>query len=179
MTNTTLEFLATSEHPCTAFDGAYCGDPETKRFMNGWFCFWHTPVSKGGTVTELPGWLAQRLGTPTRGRGVKATSCIVCHRPILVGMSEDVAAHRALVDPMALSPTGEALALIDGRCTYQLGKYDQGLALWQRDSSQIAGKSASAECIVLTDHKCGGPQFPAIEIPLTARKESVPNDPPF
>ncbi len=130
---------------------------------------------------ELPDWLQQRLGKPSRRRGAKGTKCIKCFQSILVGMSEDVAAFMALVDPVALAPLGEMLALIDGRKTYQLGKYDEGLALWQRDRWQIAGHPASPDWIILTDHKCESTaKFPSVEVPLIPQKESVvDNDPPF
>ena len=131
---------------------------------------------------ELPTWLQQRLGKPSRRRGAKGTQCIVCHRPILVGMSEDVAAQLALVDPIPLSPLGEMLALIDGRKSYQLGKYDEGLALWERDRWAIAGHAAGPDWIILTDHKCESTaKFPSVEIPLSAsQKGSVEDDdPPF
>jgi hypothetical protein len=98
-------------------------------------------------------------------------------------MSEDVAAQMALVDPYPLSPLGEMLALIDGRKTYQLGKYDEGLALWQRDKWQIAGRAAGPDWIILTDHKCESTaRFPSVEIPLLPGKQDGPiedNDPPF
>lgn len=181
---TTSPFLTVREHPCRAWsDGGYCGELGTTQFMNGWFCPLHTPNSnEGGTLMELPTWLQQRLGEPSKRRGAKAAKCIKCFKPILVGMSEDVMAHVALVDPIALSPLGEALALIDGRNTYQLGKYDRGLALWQRDHWRIAGRAAGPDWIILTDHKCESTaKFPSVEIPLlTSKNESVlENEPPF
>ncbi len=131
----------------------------------------------------LPAWLRQRLGKPTRGRGAVAAKCIVCKASILIGMSEDAAAFRALVDPVALSPLGEALARIDGRKTYVLGKYDEGLALWERTHWQIESQKASPEVWVLADHKCGGLKFPAVEIPALSAPMKQPvsddNEPPF
>jgi hypothetical protein len=131
---------------------------------------------------ELPAWLQQRLGKPSKRRGAKATKCIKCFKPILVGMSEDVGAHLALVDPVPLSPFGEALALVDRRKTYRLDKCDDGLALWQRDRWQIAGHAAGPNWIVLTDHKCESTaQFPSVEVPLFAlqNESALENEPPF
>jgi hypothetical protein len=96
-------------------------------------------------------------------------------------MSEDIAAHLALADPYPLSPLGEWLALEDKRRTYQLGKYDRGLALWERDHWRIAGRPAGPDWIILTDHKCESTiKFPTVEVPLSApRKGQEDDDPPF
>jgi hypothetical protein len=93
-------------------------------------------------------------------------------------------AKAVVVDPTPLAPLGEALALIEGRRSYQLLRHNQGLALWVRDHWQIAGSPASDETIVLTDHRCGGAKLPEVEItPISAgkAKKGLPYDaePPF
>lgn len=132
---------------------------------------------------NVPKWLKDRIGVPTRGRGCKATKCLVCQQSILAGLDEDQMAMPALVDPIPLSPLGEALALMDGRHTYKLARHKQGLALWRRTHFNIRAHPASEETIVVADHKCGGPKFPAVEIQsLPARsKKGLPYDdePPF
>lgn len=131
----------------------------------------------------LPRWLRDRLGTPTRGRGCRATKCIVCRGDVLAGFDEDQCAALVIADPTPLSPLGEALALIEGRRSYRLERYKDGAALWFRSHWQIQGAPASTETIVLTDHKCGAPQLPGVEItPIPAAKMKTAvlyDDPPF
>jgi hypothetical protein len=132
----------------------------------------------------LPRWLKDRIGEPTRGRGCRATKCLVCKSDVLAGFDDDFAARAVVVDPMPLSPLGEALALIENRRSYELGRYGAGLALSLRDHWQIAGRPASDETIVLTDHRCGAPSLPAVEIPKVAAGSgkkglAYDDEPPF
>ena len=130
----------------------------------------------------IPQWLKDRLGTPARGRGCRAVKCIKCQASVLAGFDEDAMAQAVVVDPTPLSTMGEALALVQQRRTYRLGRYDEGLALWHRDHWQISAHPASEECIVLTDHVCGAGPLPGVEIkPLAKsdRKSPYSQDPPF
>jgi hypothetical protein len=129
----------------------------------------------------IPTWLKQRIGEPTRGRGCRATKCIVCKTDVLAGFDEDVMAMPAIADPTPLSPLGEALALIEGRCSYELDRHGAGLALWLRTHWRIEAAPASDQVIVLTDHRCGAPPLPSVEIAPAApvHKDSVYGPPPF
>lgn len=132
----------------------------------------------------IPKWLRSRLGTPAKGRGCRCVRCIVCRSDLVVGLDNDTCASRAICDPVPLSVIGEALALLDGRRTYELSRHGSGLALYHRDHWQISGRHASDTCIVLADHKCGTPPLPSIKIqpaPLTTPKNSLiyDNEPPF
>jgi len=112
----------------------------------------------------IPEWLKERLGIPTRGRGVRHTRCLVCNADVLAGFDEDACAKPAIVDPHPLSVIGELLALLEDRRTYRLDQHGQGMALWHRSHWQIKGSPASDTVLVLTDHRCGGSQFPGVEI---------------
>ena len=131
---------------------------------------------------SLPKWLQQRLGTPTRGRGVRHVKCAFgCRRDVLAGFDEDVAASLAIVDPVPLSPLGEALARIEGRVTYRLGRHNDGSALWQRTALNITSAPASAEAIVFADHKCGHAPLPSVEVKAApdAKGPDYDAEPPF
>ena len=131
----------------------------------------------------IPIWLKQRLGNPKRGRGCRATKCIVCKTDILAGFDEDQMALPAIADPVPLSRIGEALACVEGRKTYKLDRLGEGLALWVRNALHIRSHPASEETIVLADHICNRSPLPSIEIkpaPSLAKK-GLPYDaePPF
>lgn len=113
---------------------------------------------------SLPKWLRDRIGEPIRGRGCKAVKCIKCQADVLAGFDEDHCASIVIADPTPLSPLGEALALIENRRSYELCRHGAGLALWIRDHWQIAGRPASAETIIVTDHKCHAAKLPSVEI---------------
>ena len=130
----------------------------------------------------LSRWLRDRLGTPARGRGAKATKCLVCKADILAGPDEDQMALPAVVDTTPLSPWGEAAARIQGRRTYRLHRHKEGLALTVRMALNITNHPASDEMIVLADHKCHTPELPSVEIrpaPEKTRGIAYDNDPPF
>lgn len=131
----------------------------------------------------IPKWLKQRIGTPTRGRGCKATKCAFgCRQDVLAGPDEDQMAVAAIVDPIPLSALGEALARMSGRPTYTLGRHNEGLALWLRNALDIANHPASDEVIVVAAHKCHTPELPSVEIqsgPAKTKGLAYDNEPPF
>lgn len=130
---------------------------------------------------SLPRWLSERIGTPTRGRGCRHTKCLVCQSDVLAGFDEDRCALAVVVDPAPLTALSEALALLDGRRSYELKRLNQGLALWYRDWHDISARPASDANIVMTDHKCGAAKLPSVEIKPAPKKEGLPYDaePPF
>lgn len=132
----------------------------------------------------IPTWLKDRLGTPTRNRGCKATKCAFgCRQDVLAGFDEDDMALPAIVDPVPLAPLGEALARLQQRKTYRLARHNQGLALWVRTALEISNHPASDEWIVVAEHKCHAPPLPSVDIePLpVGAKKGLPYDaePPF
>ena len=131
----------------------------------------------------IPKWLRSRLGTPARGRGCRAVKCLVCRSDVVAGPDEDRMAMPAICDPVALSPLGEALALLEDRRSYRLERYKDGSALTLRTHWDIAGHPAGEETIVVCDHRCGAPQLPGVEItpiPAATKKSAVLfDDPPF
>jgi len=105
----------------------------------------------------------------------------VCKGDVLAGLDEDKCALAAVVDPTPLSPLGEALALMDGRKSYELKRHNSGLALWYRHAWHISRFPASDQVIVLSDHRCGSAKLPGVEIKPLPGKVGLPYDaePPF
>ena len=131
---------------------------------------------------SLPKWLKERLGTPTRNRGCRHVKCAFgCRGDVLVGFDEDDMALPAIVDPVPLSALGEALARVEGRRTYRLGRHKEGLALWYRNAMHIRNHPAGTETIVVADHVCGVRPLPSVEISLNlpqGAKKGLPYDEP-
>jgi hypothetical protein len=98
-----------------------------------------------------------------------------------VGYDEDIMAQAVVVDPVALSPLGEAIARIEGRRTYKLARHNDGSALWVRMAYNIAAHAASETTIVLADHLCDGATLPSLIIKPKPVKKGLPDDaePPF
>lgn len=77
-----------------------------------------------------------------------------CNFPTLGGLDADRAALDALCDLGELTLYGEAMALLDGRRTYEL----HAGRLSRRDKWQIAGRPAAASrWPVFAEHRCHDP----------------------
>jgi hypothetical protein len=77
------------------------------------------------------------------------TNCRTCQQPILVGPDNDTCALNATCDTSQLNRTGELLAIIDGRKTYQI----EGQRIHRRDRWQINTEAAH----VVAEHRCHNP----------------------
>lgn len=103
-------------------------------------------------------------------RRVRAVTCRRCHAPILTGLSADVAAHTAEVDPAPISPLGEALAVLAGRRTYTLRHLGGKWVVTPRSSFAIAGTPAgTGRHDTLAAHRCGTPPLPSAPSVYAAR----------
>jgi hypothetical protein len=77
------------------------------------------------------------------------TDCRTCRQPVLVGPDNDKCARTATCDHTALTRTGELLAVISGRTTYE----DDGHSLHRRDRWRITKPAPR----VVAEHRCHQP----------------------
>lgn len=99
-------------------------------------------------------WLTNLIDHPRKGwRDAILTSCN-CGMPILTGLDFDFCAWAVTVDLAPLNPHGEAMALIEGRNTYDLQVSTQRLLA--RDPDRIAGRPAGSDPRTrqLPTHRC-------------------------
>jgi hypothetical protein len=101
-------------------------------------------------------WLTSMLvdkGVMTE-QGLTRRAKLIAHRPCgiptLAGLDSDLAGLDAWCDLGELTRYGEAMALLEGRRTYQL----HGGRLSLRDRWQIGGKPAGGRSPVLASHLC-------------------------
>lgn len=118
----------------------------------------------------IPTWLADHLATTLGvdprgvGRRARTATCPTCQRPVLRGLDHDRTAGVATVDPSPLNPLGEALALLDGRSTYDLawrGRYE----LDHRNQWVVAKHPPSSSRCVVTEHRCHVAPLPTLDVP--------------
>lgn len=104
------------------------------------------------------------LHKPHDPRSIRATHCLRCRAPIVVGDDEDEIAVTVKLDVTPLSATGEMAAVLAGRATYTLDKPITGNArIWRRTSWRIKAKPADKpprpwnQYDVLPAHQCWNP----------------------
>lgn len=83
-------------------------------------------------------------------RRVRTARCPSCRRTVLEGLSGDVAAWQAVVDPEPLGPAGEAVALLLGLHTYRLRLERLDI----RDPWHISDRDPILPGDVVADHDC-------------------------
>ena len=109
------------------------------------------------TKDSMPAWLrralevAGRLDADGVRRKARPGRCRECGAEILTGLDADRCAMPARVDPVPVDGWGEAVALLDGRASYEL---TTGLELDYRDDFRI---SAPRRYPVLVAHVCNSP----------------------
>lgn len=141
------------------------------------------------TVEPMPTWLRTHLDT-TRGAvtdWARPTRCLHCRRPVIEGLDAKILAFTATCDPWPLDPTGELLALLDGRTTYELVAEGGRRRLYRRPPQRIAAappgqRSHAGRFDTLATHRCDQPaRYPSIpsvhDPPQTNRLAN--NQPPF
>lgn len=119
-------------------------------------------------MTRPQPWLTQHLiraGHITEtgiSRHARIRTCARCHTPALVGLDDDICATEAATDPTPLNPLGEALALIDGRRTWNLTTTRNGYQLERRDNTHITTNPAGTHPRqdTLAEHRCHHPPPP-------------------
>lgn len=102
----------------------------------------------------------------THPRGLRAAWCS-CGAPVLQGVDEDLAAAIVKADPAPLSATGEAMARMNGRNTYDLRKDGGVFQLMRRNSLTIISRPPGSKIWcgmidVLAEHRCGSGPLPGL-----------------
>ncbi|MFC3980191.1 hypothetical protein [Streptosporangium jomthongense] len=122
----------------------------------------------------IPAWLLARSGGQLRTAGI--TQCPRCFAPVLRGLDAEKCALPVRADIGPIDEMGEAIALLQGRATYDLVGNAQKKELEHRYEWHIRNPRRYP---VLAAHKCGSP-LPAI--PARAPEiltEAESNDAPF
>lgn len=103
-----------------------------------------------------------------------------CGQPVLTGLNDDNCAWPTTVDPHPLTPTGEMLALLGGRHTYDYWIHAQELN-GPRDHLRIPYRPATdtGSTRVLAAHICGTPPLPHYPSPPPTPNQETNDDPPF
>lgn len=106
-----------------------------------------------------------QLTTDGLGRKAQLKACVHCRAWVIVGLDRHTCALRAICDPITLDQTGELLALLAGRHTYELW----GRELERRDQWNITGGINKP---VISEHQCGIKQKPSLDIVALFMKPS-------
>lgn len=138
-------------------------------------------------TTTMPPWLAQHIadttGAPPNLHHLQHRRCPHCRAHVLIGLSDTTCATTVTIDPAPLTPTGEALAQLAGRWTYNLTRRGRHYQLRQRDRWHIASQSPDHQAHdVVADHTCHAPlpAQPSVHQPLPAAARGGTDDqPPF
>lgn len=120
------------------------------------------PTPPAPKPTGMPDWLIRRLENaglmdPDTGatRNARASRCITCRRPILIGIDSDWCGRSITCDPQPLARNGEALAQVLGIPTYMLGHPGGRWQLDYRDPWRIRSWPAATQRFdVLASHDC-------------------------
>jgi hypothetical protein len=123
---------------------------------------------------KIPAWLRRHLhdtGAMVDGvtRRARIQTCPRCHRVVIRGLTDEPCSTLATADPTPLSNLGEALALMQGRVTYDLAYRGGRLELDDRDDFHIKGSPPEtpnwwrANADVLAEHRCNTDPLPTIE----------------
>lgn len=121
-----------------------------------------------------PAWL-QRIRAGEAWRAAALRLCTRCRKPIIVGLDADVCALTAKCDPTPLTQFGEAVALTQGRITYDLMSGNRRKELEPRNAEMIRRPRRHP---VLAEHRCGQ-SLAAFAQALPERKRDLNDVPPF
>ncbi len=122
----------------------------------------------------IPTWLAPTLGGTHRTARLR--TCPHCQAPVLAGLDAERAGTRAVADLTPVNEMGEAIALINGRATFDLIKTGGRMELNWRDSFAIEGVRRYP---VIPAHKCGQPLDVFMEAVPAKARYVVPDVCPF
>lgn len=120
-------------------------------------------------------WLQARRAEWARAANLKP--CPLCRATVLAGLDGDAAALPIRCDPTPLTQMGEAVALLQGRTTYDLLPAKTGRELHERTTHFI---NKPRRYLVFAAHKCNNP-LTAFMQHAEPETEVTPNDqhPPF
>jgi hypothetical protein len=122
-----------------------------------------------------PSWIQRGRGGATRAAGIRL--CPKCRAPIITGLDADICAFTVRVDPTPLTPLGEAVAVLQGRTTYNLAGGPGRKELDPREAHHI---EKPRRYPVLAEHRCNRP-LDAFAAPAPKKERTVADDdtPPF
>jgi hypothetical protein len=103
-------------------------------------------------------WLQARRAEWARAANLKP--CPACRATVLAGLDADNAACPVRCDPTPLTEMGEAVALLQGRATYDLLPTKTGRELHQRTPHFI---NKARRYQVFATHKCNSPLIAFIQ----------------
>lgn len=127
----------------------------------------------------------QGVDLHTSGRNARKAQCPRCLAWCLRGLDDDRIAEDVFVDPVALSPLGEALAVHLGLGTYRLGRRcESRVALERRDCFRRLDEAGSLpRADVVPQHRCGRTWRRAVLLAASRLPRPPPpytsNEPPF
>lgn len=121
----------------------------------------------------IPAWLLASQGGILRAASIAV--CQKCGAPILAGLDADKCALYVRADITPIDEIGEALALMQGRRTFDLVGNWQRKELEYRHSWNI---KAPRRYPVLAEHRCHAPLPPAIA-KVPSMNSELPDEPPF
>lgn len=120
-------------------------------------------------------WLKDRQAAWARSANLKP--CPLCRATVLAGLDADNAACPIRCDPTPLTEMGEAVALLQGRTTYDLLPAKTGKELHERNAYFIA---KARRYSVFATHKCNNPLIAFIQpAPQKAEVHHDHDRPPF
>lgn len=99
---------------------------------------------------RIPAWLAHAQGDTYRTARLR--TCPRCHAPVLAGLDADICAFSVRADLTPIDETGEALALLTRRRTFDLVSDRHAKKLYAREEHNIR---MSRRYPVLPEHRCG------------------------
>lgn len=123
---------------------------------------------------KIPAWLRRHLadtGVMVNGvtRTARIRTCRQCGQRVIRALTEEPCATLATCDPDPLSNVGEALALMQGRMTFDLAYRAGRLELDLREEDHIKGSPPEtpnwwrSKGDVLAAHRCHSEPLPTIE----------------
>lgn len=112
-------------------------------------------------------------------RSAKLRTCR-CGEQVVFGLDDVMCALEVHVDPVPVSPLGEALALIEGRRTLALHREGAKFVLDVRSSSHIVKRPAGAGTRedVLRQHRCDTAALVPALAAISSFAETTPSLPP-
>lgn len=121
----------------------------------------------------IPAWLLAKQGGILRAASLNTCRC---GAPLLQGLDADRAALTAIVDIQPIDEIGEAVALVQGRRTYDLVGGYQRKELEYRYEWNIKKKRRYP---VLAEHRCGQPLHHHATPTLETERTPADENPPF
>ncbi|MUL39612.1 hypothetical protein FZ103_00185 [Streptomonospora sp. PA3] len=123
----------------------------------------------------MPQWMKQRREEYARAAQLRL--CKKCRAPVLAGYDADICALSVQIDPTPITEIGEAIALMEGRTTYDLTTSRGRKEIHHRAEHNI---SAPRRGPVYPAHICGRPMTEhAAPMPAPVAAEPAGDRPPY